>query len=94
MAYKRADNNQKEIVNTLRKVGANVIVLSQQGHGFPDLLVAYNNKMYLMEIKNNKTSYGKVGFSYNQKEFTEKWKGQQPYIIYTIEEALKIIGVN
>ena len=82
----RADNNQKEIVDALRGIGASVLVLSQVGGGCPDLLVGYRGKEYLLEIK------AKNGdLSDSQKEFFDNWQGR-PYIVRSVDEALELLN--
>lgn len=82
----RADNNQKEIVDALRKAGVSVIVLSQVGFGCPDLLCGKNGKNYLFEIK---APDGDLSDS--QKEFFDNWQGRA-YIIRSFEEAMELIN--
>jgi hypothetical protein len=49
--YGRTDKNQKEIVEALRAVGAQVTSLASVGGGCPDLVVSMNDKWFLAEIK-------------------------------------------
>jgi len=86
----RTDNNQEEIVNALRQCGATVEITNQQGNGFPDLVVGIFGINHLMEIK-NKDNYGKL--SVKQMIFRDKWKGKI-HLIETVDDALKVIGVN
>ncbi|MBS4034375.1 MAG: hypothetical protein KGZ85_07930 [Ignavibacterium sp.] len=86
----RADLNQSEIVRALRAVGATVHITSQVGGGFPDLVCAISGKNYLIEIK-NKDARGKLSTS--QLIFRDKWKGKV-HVVETVDEALKVIGVN
>ena len=46
----KVDANQKEIVAALRKFGAIVLITSQLKNAF-DLLVGYNGKLYIVEVK-------------------------------------------
>jgi hypothetical protein len=89
----RSDNNQKEIVDALRKVGASVLVLSNAKNvevGTPDLLVGHTfrggEENLLMEIKSD----GKP-LRETQENFKRKWKGQYT-VIESPEEALRYIG--
>ena len=47
----RADSNQAEIVDALRKVGASVQPIHTVGGGVPDLLVGFRGQNYLFEVK-------------------------------------------
>lgn len=86
---RKKDANQNEIVAALEKAGCDVIDASSIGGGFPDLLVGRANKNYLIEIKNPKAR-GKLNKL--QKKFFDSWRGQAD-IAYTIEDALKIVGL-
>jgi len=86
----RADNNQEEIVRTLRAVGVTVHITSQVGSGFPDLVCGMFGKNYLIEVKNPEAK-GKLRAS--QEIFRDKWKGKV-HIVTNKEEALRIFGVE
>ena len=47
----KVDDNQAEIVATLRYVGCSVTSLASIGRGCPDIVVGYNGVNYLLEIK-------------------------------------------
>jgi len=51
MTYARTDNNHIEIVDALRRVGAQVQSLAGVGHGCPDLLVAFRGEWFVLEVK-------------------------------------------
>lgn len=85
------DNNQKQIVDALRSIGVSVLITSDIGHGFPDLVAGYNGKNTLLEVKNPNNQYGRRGFNENQKKFVETWQGESPVIVHTIEEAMKAV---
>ena len=84
--FKRTDNNQKEIVDALRKAGASVQSLASQGHGTPDILCGFRKNNYLFEVKNEN---GKL--TEDERLWHLNWNGEV-HIIRTSEEALKIIG--
>lgn len=89
----RVDANQAEIVNALRGAGASVIDASAAGGGVPDLIIGFNGKTILMEVKNPKTSYGRKGLNENQKRWVDKWIGGPVCLVDSIEAALRVIGV-
>jgi Holliday junction resolvase len=90
MAYaKRTDANQKEIVETLRKAGADVYILSMVGKGLPDILVTYGGETILMEIKAN----AKSRFTPDQLKFIANWKGGPLSRVDSPEAALRVIGL-
>ena len=90
MAYaKRIDANQTEIVETLRKAGADVYILSMVGRGIPDLMVCFNGETILMEVKAN----AKSRFTPDQLKFIANWKGGPLSRVDSPETALRVIGL-
>lgn len=87
----RTDNNQAEIVRTLKAVGATVTDTSMVGGGFPDLVVGFCKKDFKIEIK-NPDARGKLRTS--QIIFQEYWKGDKVHVVESAEEALKVIGAQ
>ena len=54
----RVDSNQLDIVNALRKCGADVLHLHTIGKGCPDILVRLpNGELHLCEIKDGKRKW-------------------------------------
>jgi len=90
----RKDDNHKEIVEALTKAGAYVLDMSHVGRGFPDLIIGFQSKTILMEIKNPKTSYGRKGLNKNQLKWKESWTGGAYCVADSIEAALRMIGVG
>lgn len=81
----RVDANQSEIVSTLRAAGAYVWII-----GLPvDLLVGYNNQMYLVEVKNG----SKKHLTKLQQDFFANWTGGGLHRIDGPNDALRMIGV-
>jgi len=80
----KRDENEVEIVNALRAVGASVAHLSSKG--IPDLLVCFKNKLYLMEVKKLK---GKL--TPEQIKFHDNWNGDI-HIVRTTQEAIEILN--
>lgn len=56
---KKADSNQKDIVDALRRMGCFVFSLHEVGKGCPDLLVSHprTRHAHLIEIKNGKLGW-------------------------------------
>jgi uncharacterized protein YjeT (DUF2065 family) len=81
----RVDANQAEVVAQLRAAGAYVWVI-----GLPvDLLVGFNNQMYLVEIKNGSRKH----LTKLQQDFFGNWIGGGLHRIESPDEALRMIGV-
>jgi hypothetical protein len=89
----KKDANHSEIVDILTKIGASVIDMSNVGKGFPDLIVGFQSKTILMEIKNPKTAYGKKGLNKNQVKWKEEWTGGVYCVVDSPDAALRMIGV-
>ena len=86
----RTDDNQPEIVKALRNHGATVAITAQAGSGFPDLVVGYRNRNYLMEIKDPSKPISDQKLTPDQVKFHSKWYGQLA-VIKTIAEAIDLI---
>lgn len=91
MRRKRKDNNHKEIVSALEKIGVSVLDLSNNGGGAPDLCLGYRGITKLLEIKNKEFSYGKKGLAKKQSKFAEGWNGSNIGTATTIDEAIKFV---
>ena len=87
MLNARTDSNQAEIVQALRDLGASVILLHRVGRGCPDIMVGWNHKTILMEIK---TEEGKE--RPGQRKAREAWDGGRWVVVHNIDEALRAIG--
>ena len=83
---KRTDQNQKEIVDALRKIGASVVSLHEVGKGCPDLLVGYRGINHLIEVKQEKGKLNTYQVNWHQ-----NWNGYVG-IAKSIDQALKIVG--
>ena len=85
---KRVDANQPEIVKALCSVGCSVLDLSAVGKGAPDILVSFQDKLYLMEIKNPATG-GKL--NKRQQAWHRDWNGKVA-VVYNERDALSVIS--
>lgn len=75
----KRDKNEPEIVKCFEKMGLSVYRLDQP----LDLLVGYNNRNFLVEVKSDTGS-----LTGPQKDFFKDWKGQK-IIIRDIDQAYK-----
>ena len=83
----RTDANQEEIVKALRAVGATVQSLAAVGHGVPDLLVGYQGKTILMEVKDGTKSPSKRQLTEDQVKWIDAWSGGSVFIVDNVEAA-------
>ena len=87
----RIDDNQNEIVQDLRNAGASVTITSMVGSGFPDIVVGYQGRNYLIEIKDGSKPPSKRRLTPDEQEWHDLWRGTV-FIANDINEALSIIG--
>ena len=97
---RKRDDNEKDIVQALRDVGATVSHLDDSG--VPDLLVGYQGKTYLLEVKlptkkdgtghSNKSKGGEGELTESQVKWWKVWSGTPAAIVHSADEALKAIG--
>lgn len=84
----KVDVNQTEIVNYLRSVGASVAITSTIGKGFPDLVVGWKGRNYLVEVKQAK---GKL--TEDQFTFATHWKGQIA-VVRSVIDVCDLLDIN
>ena len=77
----KRDENEQEIVDALRAVGASVLLIDDI-----DLIVGFRGVNYLLEVK---TATGKL--NKKQEKFFRGWVGQVN-IVRTVDQALGLIG--
>ena len=77
----KRDENEQEIVDALRAVGASVLLIDDI-----DLIVGFRGVNYLLEVKTPKGRLNK-----KQEKFFRGWVGQVN-IVRTADQALALIG--
>ncbi len=86
----RVDVTQIDIVQALRKCGANVLHLHSIGRGCPDILVRLpNGELHLCEIKDGKRKWK---LTPDQLEFHGEWG--QIAILDSVESALHWVTIT
>jgi len=86
----RVDDNQEEIVAAYRKIGCSVVSMAAQGDGFPDLVVGYRQRNFLIEIKDGNKKPSKRLLTPDQVIFHATWCGQVS-IVENVQEALEVV---
>jgi Holliday junction resolvase len=93
----RVDENHREIVDALRAAGCSVLSLAAMGSGVPDLLVARNGHMWLVEVKKRgargNLSSGAARSLKGQTEWAESWRGPV-HFVDSVEAALALVGAR
>lgn len=88
MTWKRVDDNQALIVKALRKEGMTVQHLHAVGDGCPDLLVGFNGKNALLEVKDGDKPPSARKLTPDQKIWHHNWNGHKS-IVTDAESAIK-----
>lgn len=89
----KVDRNQPEIVEALRKCGASVAITSMVGAGFPDIVVGYQGKVFLLEIKDGDKPPSAQKLTPAQIEFRANWRGHYE-VVNSIDAALIAVGIK
>lgn len=87
----KVDDNQADIVAALRYVGCSVTSLASVGRGFPDIIVGYDGKNYLMEIKDGNKPPSKRRLTPDEQAWQEAWRGQVA-VVTSVEDAFMVMG--
>lgn len=88
--YGKVDANHTHIVKALRALGCSVQSLASLGNGVPDLLVARNGRMALMEVKDGMKSPSQRKLTDDEFEWIQKWNAPV-YVITSVDEAVAAI---
>lgn len=91
MRAARVDDNQDEIKNALRDIGASVFVTSNVGNGFGDLVVGFRGVNYLLEIKDGSKPPSRRKLTPAEAKFHDEWRGQVD-VVNSVDEALQVVG--
>ena len=86
----RVDYNQSVIVESLRKAGAYVKVVTM-GDGVPDLLVGYKGFTLLLEVKDGDKPPSQRKLTTAEQKFFDEWTGGILAVVESIEDALAIL---
>jgi len=83
MRHGRRDSTHKEVREALRSIGATVFDTGDVGGSFPDLVVGYRGKTFLVEVKGPKTKVTE-----GQSAFAEVWRGAEVKVLRSGHEAI------
>lgn len=86
----RVDDNQRGIVDDLRRMGCSVQHLHKEGMGCPDLLIGWRGRNFLFEVKDPSKPRGDRQLTEMQERWHRVWEGQVS-VIHDAEEALGIM---
>lgn len=89
----RRDGNQKEFIEDMETIGATVVDLSSIGGGCGDVLVGWNFRNWLFELKDPSQAPCDRKPRPSQVKFEQDWKGQYK-LVETSDEAMRLMGVK
>ena len=88
----KVDANQEQIVEALRAVGATVQTLAAVGKGVPDLLVGYQGKTILLEVKDGRRPPSERRLTEDQLVWHGAWRGGPLAVVDGVDAALRALG--
>ena len=89
----RIDANQEQVVSALRAAGATVQSLAGVGVGVPDLLVGYQGKTLLLEVKDGKKPPSERRLTEDQVRWHGAWRGGALAVVDGVDATLRVLGV-
>jgi hypothetical protein len=89
----KIDANQEQVVQALRAAGATVQSLAGVGVGVPDLLVGYQGKTILLEVKDGRKVPSARRLTEDQLKWHGAWRGGPLAVVDGVDAALRVLGV-
>jgi hypothetical protein len=89
----RTDANQALLVALMRERGLTVQSLAMIGSGVPDLLVGWERKNYLFEVKDPEQPPSRRRLTMDEVAFHHLWRGQVG-IVETIDDVLRVLELQ
>ena len=93
MRAARIDANHEQVVSALRAAGASVQSLAGVGKGVPDLLVGFQGKTLLMEVKDGRKTPSERRLTEDQVKWHGAWRGGPLAVVDGVDAALRMLGV-
>ena len=93
MRAAKIDANHEQVVSALRAAGASVQSLAGVGKGVPDLLVGFQGKTLLMEIKDGRKTPSELRLTEDQVKWHGAWRGGPLAVVDGVDAALRMLGV-
>ena len=89
----KIDANHVQVVLALEAAGATVQSLAAVGQGVPDLLVGFQGKTLLMEVKDGKKPPSHRKLTEQQLAWHGVWRGGPLAVVDGPDAALRMLGV-
>ena len=93
MRAAKIDANHEQVVSALRAAGASVQSLAGVGKGVPDLLVGFQGKTLLMEVKDGRKTPSERRLTEDQVKWHGAWRGGPLAVVDGVDAALRMLGV-
>jgi Holliday junction resolvase len=93
MRAAKIDANHEQVVSALRAAGATVQSLAGVGKGVPDLLVGFQGKTLLMEVKDGRKTPSARRLTEDQLKWHGAWNGGPLAVVDGVDAALRMLGV-
>lgn len=91
MRHAKVDDNQKLIVDSLRRLGFSVQSLATVGKGCPDIVVGVSGVNYLFEIKDGDKPASSRKLTPDEMGWHAAWKGQI-HVVYEVQDCVDVIN--
>lgn len=85
----RRDANEKQIIDALRRCGAYVKAINDDGTF--DLLVAYRNRTLLLEVKDGAKPPSARKLTDAEQKFHDEWPNDNLHIVTSVDDALALL---
>lgn len=93
MRAKKVDVNQSTLVKQLRSIpGLTVTHTHTLGQGMADIIVGYQGRNYLLEIKDPNKPPSARKLTPDEERFHREWKGQIA-VVETLEDVLTLLNL-
>jgi Holliday junction resolvase len=86
----RKDSNHNEVQKALEDFGCSVCDVSAFGRGFVDIVVGYEGRNYLFEIKDGAKPPSARKLTEDEEKFHRDWKGRVD-VVLNAEQAIDIV---
>lgn len=86
----KVDQNQSDLVTTMRNMGVSVEITSAAHNGFPDLVVGFGGITVLVEVKDGSKPPSARKLTKDQVKFHNTFKGAIT-VIETTEQAIALV---
>ena len=93
MRAAKIDANHEQVVSALRAAGASVQSLAGVGKGVPDLLVGFQGKTLLMEVKDGRKTPSERRLTEDQVRWHGAWRGGPLAVVDGVDAALRMLKV-